>query len=68
MAKKDIVAEGKEGIHKMVYSSAIKCDKCGAMRLSLVANKTLFKKIARSDGWSFGKQDLCPDCKRRKYT
>lgn len=49
----------------MVYSSAISCDKCKTMRLSQAASKTLFKKWLRKEGWSFGKQDLCPNCKSK---
>ena len=50
----------------MMYSSAVRCDKCGATRLALCVHKTLLKQVLRKEGWSFGKQDLCPNCKKNK--
>lgn len=50
----------------MVYSG-IKCDKCGAMlQNSTFVGTVLTRKWEREDGWSVGKQDLCPVCRKEK--
>ena len=49
----------------MMYSSAAKCDNCERIMLSTIAHKTVLKQALRKEGRSFGKQDLCPDCKSK---
>ncbi len=46
----------------MIIASA-ECDRCGRTESFSHVGKTYIKKWLRSVGWSFGKQDLCPECK-----
>ena len=55
----------------MIYSGYL-CDKCGRateyQRTSdkWLPGKTTLIRFARQDGWSIGKQVLCPSCKKRR--
>ena len=46
----------------MVYKELV-CDNCNASeRTSVPISTSLLRKIAREEGWSCGKKDLCPKC------
>jgi len=51
----------------MARATEMYCDGCGKIRhySGCVCNIHM-EKLARKDGWSIGKWDLCPDCKKQK--
>ena len=47
--------------------AAVICDRCGEMLAWDHVGKTYVKDWARKNhGWSIGKQDLCPKCRKTK--
>ena len=51
----------------MAFCSEIVCDGCGvSISIMRIATKGEMIRLARSDGWSVGKWELCPDCRRKK--
>jgi len=51
----------------MSLCTEIYCDGCGVgLRYSGCIGKTHIQRWARKDGWSIGKYDLCPDCKKNR--
>lgn len=55
----------------MGFFSGYRCDQCGVMEYYDTGTKAPFKKIplvdgARRNGWSVGKEILCPNCKKAK--
>jgi arsenate reductase-like glutaredoxin family protein len=51
----------------MAFYSGVQCDRC-KNTLGWMANwaKKYVIRWARNEGWSFGKQALCPDCRKAK--
>ena len=51
----------------MAIATEMYCDGCGETRhYSGSVSKGLMQRLARADGWSIGKWDLCPACKENK--
>jgi len=49
-----------------MFKASVVCDVCGSSLNYTHTGKTHVKRWAREEGWSFGKKDLCPKCKRKK--
>ncbi len=45
--------------------AGIICDKCGDRLMWQHISKWLVVSWARGEGWSVGKQTLCPKCRRK---
>lgn len=51
----------------MALATEMYCDGCGEIRhYSGCVTKSLMQRLARKDGWSIGKYDLCPECRKKK--
>lgn len=51
----------------MVMFSCVKCDKCGTvLPFHFVFSKGDLTRWSREKGWSIGKQELCPKCRRKR--
>ena len=48
----------------MSVKAVIYCDKSGTGYQTDHVGKVLLKQWAREDGWTCGKRDLCPKCKK----
>lgn len=47
-----------------MFATIIFCDKCGiGIQFSSIEPKWFVIKKARDNGWSIGKQHLCPECR-----
>lgn len=52
----------------MAMATEMYCDGCGEIRhYNGCVGKILMVRLARKDGWSIGKWDLCPSCKNQKH-
>jgi hypothetical protein len=49
----------------MIYAGAM-CDKCGKSVEYNHVGKTHIRRWLREEGWSFGKRDLCPNCRKKR--
>lgn len=47
----------------MSVYTVIECDKCGEQDWYVYTGKTHIIRWSREDGWSIGKQILCPSCR-----
>ena len=51
----------------MAVKTIIECDKCSNWIVwKTHVGKVIAKKVARKDGWTCGKRDLCPSCNNKK--
>lgn len=47
-----------------MFQTSIFCDCCGSgFSFPDVVSKKVMVSVARKDGWSIGKQHLCPKCR-----
>lgn len=48
----------------IMFQTSIFCDCCGnGFSFPDVVSKKVMVSVARKDGWSIGKQHLCPKCR-----
>lgn len=52
----------------MAVYAVIECDRCGKTSWYGHIGKTYILKWSRENGWSIGKQHLCPNCRKKKTT
>ncbi len=51
----------------MAIATEIYCDGCGdTLHYNGCVGKNLMQRLARKNGWSIGKYDLCPKCKSNR--
>lgn len=51
----------------MSFETTIHCDGCGEpLYWSKIISKASVVARARKDGWSIGKNHLCPECRKKK--
>ena len=51
------------GFESQVYAQ---CDVCYTDEISSTRTLAEFKKLLRVEGWTFGKNTLCPECNERR--
>ncbi len=51
----------------MGFCTEIVCDGCSeVIHRNYIVSKSLMTRIARKNGWSVGKLELCPECKKNR--